>query len=130
MLPNRSWTRRSSKTCGSPAGAAPPPPASRTGPSAVTDAPIDAATKFRRSMVPPGAGKPSAPGDALGVHEQRVERRGRAQEQAVSMASAEAEVGAALRQLDAADELARGVVDVHAVEALLAHAPADPEVAV
>ena len=46
------------------------------------------------------------------------------------MAAAEAEVGAAFGQVDAADRLAFRIEDPHAVESRFAHAPADPQVAV
>ena len=44
--------------------------------------------------------------------------------------AAEAEVGAALGQRDAADQLAVGGEHVHAVQLLAAHAPAAPQIAV
>src|SRR4030095_13279938 len=71
----------------------------------------------------------SAPGHALRVHVERVERLAGRHEEPVALDPAEAEVGAALREQDAADELARGVEDRHAIEALAAAPPA-PEVAV
>src|SRR5207237_962582 len=67
---------------------------------------------------------------ALRVHVDRIERRARGHEQTVAIGAAEAEVGAALREADLADELAVGIEDVHAVQAFLPHAPAAPEVAV
>src|SRR5207249_9108421 len=67
---------------------------------------------------------------ALGVDVERVQRRARGHEQAVAIRPAEAEVGAALGQVDAGDQLAVGIEDVDAVQPLLPHAPAAPEVAV
>src|SRR5687768_7091989 len=61
---------------------------------------------------------------ALRVDVQRIERRARGHEQAVAVRAAEAEVGAALGQIDAADQPAVGIEDRHAVEALLARTPA------
>ncbi len=71
-----------------------------------------------------------SPQRALGVHIQRVDRLARGHEQAVALQAAEAEVGAALGQRDAADHDAIGRVDHHAVELGVAHAPAAPQIAV
>src|SRR6266404_1690367 len=68
--------------------------------------------------------------DALGVDVERIERVARRHEQAIAMAAAEAEVGAALRQVDVADRLARRIEYAHAVEVGRAHAPAAPQIAV
>src|SRR5207244_12478612 len=57
-----------------------------------------------------------------------LQRRARAHEQTVAVRPAEAEVGAALRQVDTGDQLALGVEDLYAVQAFLPHAPAAPEV--
>src|SRR5690242_12126527 len=65
----------------------------------------------------------SPAGHALRVDVQRVERVARRHKQAIAMAPAEAEVGAALGQRDVADRLARRIEDAHAVE-LVGHAPA------
>src|SRR5258706_14668962 len=67
---------------------------------------------------------------ALRVDVERVHRGARRHEQAVAVEAAEADVGAALRQVDAADQLRLAVEDVDAVERVRAHAPAHPEVAV
>src|SRR5215212_4451698 len=72
----------------------------------------------------------SATRRALRVDVERIDRLARRHEQAVAATAAEADVGAALRQLDAADEGAVAVVDHHAVELVGAHAPAAPEVPV
>src|SRR5579871_2033651 len=53
----------------------------------------------------------------------------RRHEQAIAIAAAEAEVGAALGQRDVADGLALRIEDAHAVE-LIGHAPATPQIAV
>ena len=83
---------------------------------------------------PPGCARPSAGGSAaggaLGVHVEVVERCARRHEQAVAVGPAEAEIGAALGQVDPPDELAVGVEDMDSVEPFLAHAPAAPEIAV
>src|SRR5258705_12147019 len=71
----------------------------------------------------------SAAGHALGIDEDRVERLARGEEEPVALGPAEAEVGAALRQQDAADELGVRIVDRDTVESL-PPAPAPPEVAV
>src|SRR5207302_21739 len=49
---------------------------------------------------------PSAARRALGVHVERIERAARGHEQPVALEAAEADVGAALGQADAADQLA------------------------
>ena len=67
---------------------------------------------------------------ALRVHIQRVDRLARGHEQAVALQAAEAEVGAALGQRDAADHDAVGREDHDAVEFGIAHAPAAPQIAV
>src|SRR5262245_48929843 len=72
----------------------------------------------------------SASRHALGVDVERVERGAGRHEQAVSVGAAEAEVGAALRQIDASDQLAVRVEDRHAVEPFLTHPPPTPEIAV
>src|ERR1700737_593081 len=57
----------------------------------------------------PWSGLPSLPARrALGADVERIERLARGHEQAVALEAAEADVGAALGQLDAADELAGG----------------------
>src|SRR6185437_2470218 len=66
---------------------------------------------------------------ALGIDVERVQRLARRHEQAVPPEAAEAEIGAALRQMDVADRLARGVEHAHAVQ-VGAHAPSAPEIAV
>src|ERR1700760_3338903 len=66
---------------------------------------------------------------ALRIHIQRVERMRRGHEQAVALAAAEAQVGAALRQRDVADRLTLRRKPTHAVE-LGRHPPAAPEIAV
>src|SRR5215510_9400905 len=71
----------------------------------------------------------SAQRAALGVGIERVDRLAGADQQAVALGAAEAEVGRALRQEDVPDHLALGVEDRHAVVALAA-TPAAPEVAV
>src|SRR5712691_6664939 len=70
----------------------------------------------------------SAQGHALGVHVDRVERLAARHEEPVPLDSAEAEIGAALGEEDATEQLALGVEDGDAVLAL-APAPATPEVA-
>src|SRR6478735_1831129 len=72
----------------------------------------------------------SAAERALRVDVERVERVARRNEQPVAVATAEAEVGGALRQVDMADRLAFRIEDAHAVELGRAHAPAAPQVAV
>src|SRR6266851_2432794 len=86
---------------------------------------------WRNARRPVGSaiGGRSAAGHALGIDEDRVERLARGEEEPVALGPAEAEVGAALGQQDAADELGVGIVDRDAVEPL-APAPAAPEVAV
>src|SRR5215831_10155005 len=64
---------------------------------------------------------------ALCVHVEGVDRFAVRDEQPVALGPAEAQVGAALGQEDAPDELALGVPDRHAVVSLAA-APAAPEV--
>src|SRR5262249_21944249 len=54
----------------------------------------------------------------------------RGHEQAVALAPAESEGGAALRQRDEADRLALGVEDLDPIELGISHAPAAPQVAV
>ena len=66
---------------------------------------------------------------ALRIDVEGVDRSGGGHEEPVSLLAAEAEVGAALRQPDAADQLALRREHDHAVE-LLAHAPSAPEIAV
>src|SRR4051812_10185547 len=56
--------------------------------------------------------KGSATCHALRVDVKRIDRRACRHEQPVAVAAAEADVGAALRQVDAADQLALGVEDV------------------
>src|SRR5712691_3042650 len=75
------------------------------------------------------AASTSPPGHALRVDVERIERVARRHEQAVAVAPAETQVGAALRQPDVPDRLACGIENPHAVE-LAGHAPAAPEVAV
>src|SRR5665647_3865611 len=70
----------------------------------------------------------SATGRSLGIDVEGIDGGAASHEQAVALNAAEAQVGAALGQVDAADELALGVEDGHAVEILLAHAPANPPV--
>jgi hypothetical protein len=57
----------------------------------------------------------SAAGSALGVDVEGVHRRAPAHEQAIALKAAEAEIGAARGQVDAADKLALRVEDGHAV---------------
>src|SRR6266446_2069512 len=71
----------------------------------------------------------SAAGDALRVHVERVQRLARRHEEPDALDPAEAEIGAALREQDAADELTGRVEDRHAVVSLAA-APAAPEIAI
>src|SRR5580698_4949618 len=71
-----------------------------------------------------------SPQRALRVHIERVDRLARGHEQPVALQPAEADVGAALGQRDAADQLAVGRVDHDTVEFRIAHAPAAPEIAV
>src|SRR5262249_61456638 len=63
---------------------------------------------------------------ALRADVERVKRLARRHEQTVALEPAEADVGAALGELDAADELAGGRIDHHAGEVLAAHSPAAP----
>src|SRR5258705_7134495 len=80
--------------------------------------------------VPPPEKRPRlSPGGALRVDVERKHRRAAAHEEAVAIAPAEAQVGAALGQVDAADQLGLAVEDIDAVQRLAAHAPAHPEVA-
>src|SRR6478752_3706766 len=67
---------------------------------------------------------------ALGVDVERIQRLARRHEQAVPLEAAEADIGGALRQRDAADRLAVRVEHHDAVEFGRAHAPAAPQVAV
>ena len=71
-----------------------------------------------------------SPRRALGVHVQRIDRLARGHEQPVALHAAEADIGAALGQRDAADRRAVGRIDHHAVEFGIAHAPAAPQIAV
>src|SRR3954464_10614616 len=71
-----------------------------------------------------------SPGRALRVHIQRVDRLARGHEQAVALHAAEAEVGAAFGQGDAADHHTVGCEHHNTVEFGIAHAPAAPEIAV
>src|SRR5438445_5528833 len=64
------------------------------------------------------------------IHVERIERVARGHEQAVALAPAESEVGAALRQRDEADRLALGIEHLDPIELGAAHAPAAPQVAV
>src|SRR5215831_16367194 len=70
----------------------------------------------------------SAERHAPRVHVDRVDRLATRDEQAIALGPAEAQVGAALGQEYAPDELALGVPDSHAVVPFAA-APAAPEVA-
>src|SRR5262249_58208841 len=72
----------------------------------------------------------SAAGHALRVDVKCVERMARGHEQPVAIAPAEADVGAAFRQIDVTDRLAGGIEHPHAVELGRAHAPAAPQIAV
>src|SRR5690349_7620995 len=65
---------------------------------------------------------------AARIHVERIERVARGHEQAVALAPAEGEVGAALRQRDEADRLALRVEHLDPVELGVAHAPAAPQV--
>src|SRR5581483_9705951 len=67
---------------------------------------------------------------ALGIGEQRVNRSARGHQQTIAMQAAEAKIGAAFGEIDAADPLAIAVENDHAIEAFGAHAPAAPEIAV
>src|SRR5437868_2830591 len=69
----------------------------------------------------------SAAGGAFGIDVDRVERLARRHEQPVAAASAKAQIGAALRQCDAADHLAVGREHRDPVE--FAWAPAAPQIA-
>src|SRR5258707_13312637 len=71
-----------------------------------------------------------SPERALGVYIERVDRLARGHEQPVALQAAEAKVGAALGQRDAADQHAVGRVDHDAVELGIAHAPAASQIAV
>src|SRR5260221_913271 len=73
---------------------------------------------------------PSTANRALRVDVERIERLAGGHEETVSLQAAEAEIGAALGQRDAADRLPRRREDHHPVETVLAHAPAGPEIAV
>src|SRR5260370_17236846 len=75
-------------------------------------------------------GRQLSPRRALGVHIKRVDRLAGGHEQPVAFQAAEAKVGAALGQRDAADQYAVGRVDHHAIEFGIAHAPAAPQIAV
>src|SRR4030095_1107565 len=66
---------------------------------------------------------------ALCVEIERVDRLACGHEQAVALHAAEAEVGAALWQGDAADHDGVGGIDHDAVELGIAHAPAAPQIA-
>src|SRR5712672_150952 len=66
----------------------------------------------------------------LRIYVERIHGGARRHEEPVAVQPAEAQVGAALGQLDAPDELGLAVEDVDAVERLAAHAPAHPQVAV
>src|SRR5271166_4002585 len=70
----------------------------------------------------------SAARRALRVHIKRVERLAACHEEAIAAEPAEAEIGAALGQRDAADRLALRREDHDAVMAL-AHAPAGTQIA-
>src|SRR5271154_3609662 len=83
---------------------------------------------FARARNDPGANL--SPQRALRVHIERVDRLARSHEQPVALQAAEAEIGAALGQCDAAYQLAVGRVDHDAVEFGIAHAPAAPQIAV
>src|SRR5262245_24731497 len=74
--------------------------------------------------------RPSASAErrASRVHVHGVDRLAARDEQPVTLGAAKAQVGAALGQQDAPDELAVGIEDGHAVVPL-ATAPAAPEVA-
>src|SRR5262245_8831508 len=72
----------------------------------------------------------SPAGDALGIDVERIDRVARGHEQAVAVAAAEADVGAALRERDEADRLAVGVEHLDAVKTGAPHAPAAPQIAV
>src|SRR6266699_3225213 len=72
----------------------------------------------------------SAAWRALGVDVERIERPARGHEQAVALGPAEAKIGAAFRQADAADQLALGREHNDAVELRESHAPAAPQIAV
>src|SRR5215813_3963638 len=63
------------------------------------------------------------------VHVKRVERLAGGHEEPVALDPAEAEVGAALREQDASNDLARRIEDRHTVQRVAAAPPA-PEVAV
>src|SRR5580692_9863144 len=67
---------------------------------------------------------------ALGIHIECVDRLARRHEQAVALQAAEADIGAALGQSDAADRLAIRRKDHDAVEFGIAHAPTAPQIAV
>src|SRR5260370_17064320 len=67
---------------------------------------------------------------AARIRVERIERVTRGHEQAVALAPAESEVGAALRQRDEADRLALGIEHLDPIELGVAHAPAAPQVAV
>src|SRR5260221_7511646 len=73
---------------------------------------------------------PSTANRALRIDVERIERLAGGHEETVSLQTAEAKIGAALGQRDAADRLPRRREDHHTVETVLAHAPAGPEIAV
>jgi hypothetical protein len=62
----------------------------------------------------------------LRVHVKRIERLARCHEQPVVLGSAETEVGAALRWVDAADQLAFRRIDENAIQFGSSHSPAAP----
>src|SRR5690349_14020171 len=72
----------------------------------------------------------SATRDALRVHVERVHRGAAAHEEPVAFDAAEADVRAAFRKIDSADQFAVAIEDRNAVEALGTHAPAAPDVAI
>src|SRR5882724_3722060 len=72
----------------------------------------------------------SASGRSLRIYIERIDALGCRHEQAVAVGAAEAEVGTALGQVDAADQFAIRVVDVYAVQRRVSHPPAHPEIAV
>src|SRR5471032_2791386 len=74
--------------------------------------------------------RPSTANSALCIHIEGVERVTGRHEQAVAVTAAEADVGAALGQVDMADRLALGTEDTNAVEFVAAHSPAAPQIAV
>src|SRR5689334_17550274 len=70
----------------------------------------------------------SAAGSSLCIHEEGIDGGAAAHEEAVALAAAEAEVGAAFGKIDPADELACRIEDGDPVEPFGPHPPADPEV--